>query len=249
MTQKEPTNGPAWRVRALCEESLGRFQDAIASYTSAIEFMFDDAAELRHKRALCYIRVDRVHGAIEYYNELWRIQRKSNGAFLSLLYLISGEKLLAQQIIDEMIEKLSPASTLAEKLNIVDTCRLPGATKDQLEKSLSFVQEALMDQKSSDRGKLLEGLVLYRLGRYDEALGSLSKPISQLSRAGEIERFFLRAMTHQKLGETAQAKDWFEKANALIDDELASSGDFAPIIRQTNKALQKEATELVNGGA
>ena len=75
------------------------------------------------------------------------------------------------------------------------------------------------------------GAVLYRAGRFDEALARLdeaeslqTKPDSKANSSPAYTWFFL-AMTHYRLGNVDEARNWYDKAAAWTSEVLVSGGE------------------------
>lgn len=75
------------------------------------------------------------------------------------------------------------------------------------------------------------GAVLYRAGRFDEALAKLNEadelqgePDAQASSSAAYTWFFL-AMTHYRLGNFDKARQWYDKAAAWTSDVLAPASE------------------------
>ena len=92
------------------------------------------------------------------------------------------------------------------------------------------------------------GAVLFRAGRYNEAIKHLQVAYEALpNRRDSLARTsYLLAMTHQRLGHTTEARMLFERANEEADKEL--SDQVQPPrwdLRLTLKLFKEEAAELI----
>jgi tetratricopeptide (TPR) repeat protein len=61
------------------------------------------------------------------------------------------------------------------------------------------------------------GVVLYRLGQYQEAIDCLEKNSKSDGEFFAFDGYFI-AMAYQRLGNSATARDWFERSNAWAKD-------------------------------
>jgi tetratricopeptide (TPR) repeat protein len=61
------------------------------------------------------------------------------------------------------------------------------------------------------------GVVQYRLGQYQEAIDCLEKNSKSDGEFFAFDGYFI-AMAYQRLGNSATARDWFERSNAWAKD-------------------------------
>jgi serine/threonine protein kinase/tetratricopeptide (TPR) repeat protein len=62
------------------------------------------------------------------------------------------------------------------------------------------------------------GAALYRAGRFDEAIARLNQAVSMHPKGGTAGDWFFLAMTHAQLGDTATARQWYDKAARWMDE-------------------------------
>lgn len=88
------------------------------------------------------------------------------------------------------------------------------------------------------------GVVQYRNGLFNEAVGTLKKSLA--AGHGQFDAFdlYFLAMAHAKLGETAKARDFFERA---VKWHEARRETLAPQYRQELDEFRSEATDLLGG--
>jgi serine/threonine protein kinase/WD40 repeat protein len=66
------------------------------------------------------------------------------------------------------------------------------------------------------------GVVLYRVGQYDEAIRCLEPNVKLSGRLAAFDLYFL-AMSHHRLGQPAKAREYFDRANASANAETGLS--------------------------
>jgi serine/threonine protein kinase/WD40 repeat protein/tetratricopeptide (TPR) repeat protein len=84
------------------------------------------------------------------------------------------------------------------------------------------------------------GVVLYRLGEYQEAARCLDANAQRSGRYAAFDLYFL-AMCTQRLGNPAKAREYFDRANAFTEGESGLS----PVHRQELTAFRAEANEVL----
>ncbi len=121
-----------------------------------------------------------------------------------------------------MLEHFDKAENPAIARAIADTCAAcaPEAVPD-LERPVRLAERALASNpKNWDLVEVLGG-TLYRAGRYEEALARLeeSARLSQ-DQQGSVWGCLFRAMAHDRLGHTDEARRWLDQAVGWIEREV-----------------------------
>ena len=103
-------------------------------------------------------------------------------------------------------------------------------------------------------GPVLHAAVLYRLGRYREAIARMDETLRAYPPAGAdrpnegtVIDWLFRAMAHQQLGEAAEARRWLDRALARID-QMERDGSLPWPYRLECNLLRREAEGLIQGG-
>jgi tetratricopeptide (TPR) repeat protein len=97
------------------------------------------------------------------------------------------------------------------------------------------------------------GAVLYRAGRFKEAAKRLTEAEAAFqhtpsTRSTIVYNWLFQAMTHQRLGRSAEAASWLEKAVRAIDEPAPESAQDPAANwnrRLTLQLLRREAEELL----
>ncbi|MCI0465077.1 MAG: protein kinase [Gemmataceae bacterium] len=99
------------------------------------------------------------------------------------------------------------------------------------------------------------GGALYRTGRYQEAIEKLrpTVPGSRNAAHHNCWKWLFRAMAHQRLGQTEEAKAWLDKAVRFLDTD-AQDAARGPLLQRvtwhtalTSELLRREAEALMSG--
>ena len=86
----------------------------------------------------------------------------------------------------------------------------PGAVPDPLRPVL-LARKSVADARSYAALNTL-GILLYRAGRYEEAVRTLQEAVRLGSEGGSAFDFFFLGMAHQRLGHVQEARQWLERA-------------------------------------
>ena len=91
------------------------------------------------------------------------------------------------------------------------------------------------------------GAVLFRAGRFNDALEHLNKAakLQDYKRSSPAYGWYFLAMTHHKLGHQAEAKQWFDKAVECTDNVLDENSAVRWNRRLTLELLRSEAEDLL----
>src|SRR5262249_25106086 len=123
-------------------------------------------------------------------------------------------------------------------------CLAPGAASDY--KSLVAMAQRAVQESPTPLGRAYclntLGAILYRAGRYQEALDSLKEGLAQQKSDGIPHDWVFLAMAHHRLGNAAEARRWLDKLRAYQPAANASSNDFwngleIPLFRQEVEEL------------
>jgi tetratricopeptide (TPR) repeat protein len=132
--------------------------------------------------------------------------------------------------------------------DVVESCVLtPDAVADR--EALVRLAESHLAQHLGDRGRVgnealrLLGAALYRAGRFEEAIRRLDESDRARDDAGDPKAFAFLALTHHRLGHSAEAKRWLDKLVAYRPKEGADLFWDEVEIR----ILRREAESLILG--
>jgi tetratricopeptide (TPR) repeat protein len=119
----------------------------------------------------------------------------------------------------------------------------PDAVAD-LARAVQLAKKAVALEPDADNLNTL-GAVLYRAGRFEDAVRRLYESIGNSDNVGECADWLFLAMAHHKLGHAAEAQQCLAKATAWIDKEGGAQSWRDRVELQT---LRREAETLMGGG-
>jgi serine/threonine protein kinase/WD40 repeat protein len=116
----------------------------------------------------------------------------------------------------------------------------PPVQQAAAEAALSLAQKAVSLDPHYFNFQNTLGVALYRLGRYEESIRCLEPNVKLSGQYAAFDLYFL-AMSHQRLGHSAEAHEYFEQANASAKAETGLS----PGHRQELAAFRAEAERVL----
>jgi tetratricopeptide (TPR) repeat protein len=130
---------------------------------------------------------------------------------------------------------------------------LPAALPD-IRAAVSLAEQAVALDRAYGRLNTL-GSLLYRAGRYEDAIRSIDEGIKLHGKGGMGWDWLFLAMAHHRLGRQDEARKWLDKAVAWTKDVDAGKiqESYIGAKLQWNYRLElqmftREAEELINGG-
>ena len=132
------------------------------------------------------------------------------------------------------------------------TCVLaPDDARDWATASV-LADQAVQSDPQSARNLNTLGAVLYRAGRFNEALAHLSEAAARIQEPSEASNmspaytWYFLAMAHAKVGHEEQARQYLDKANAWTEKVLDDDENLPPWNRRaTLELFRKEAGSLL----
>jgi tetratricopeptide (TPR) repeat protein len=236
-----------------------------AGYVQALpDGTVDDPAELLHNRAFVQAQEGHYPEAIAYYSQAVQAAPDDlrNYYQLALACLGAGRLEAYRQAVARM-----RAQSGAEDPGLVPA-RIPGtyalgpqAVVDYAP-IIAMAEEAIR-RNPADPGRLSAlralGAVLYRAGRHSEALqrlaeaqAGLERLVSSLKSSSRAYAAYFQAMAHQRLGQPAEARQWFERARGwrqAFRSAVPATKPIAWIRRLPLDLLQREAADRLGAAA
>jgi tetratricopeptide (TPR) repeat protein len=134
---------------------------------------------------------------------------------------------------------------------VAEICSLGPEAVTNLPKVVALAEVAESDNPSSAWRHRVHGTVLYRAGRFEEAIQHLTEAM-RLSAREPTEIWYFVAMTHYRLGHAEEAKWWLDNASAWADkalgeDETPAGPHLEWRRRLLTKLYRAEAEALIKG--
>jgi len=235
----EPPAGVADLQRGIENLQKGRYEQAIADFTKALEFM-PGTAEAYAGRARSLAKLKRYDRALADYTKLIELDPRSPAAYVS-----RGDIFLDLKRYDEALQDYSKAIEWAPgyarayiaRCNvyeakglhdraIADCSRALELSPDsdigyflraQAYAAKGMKQEAAADCERAARSYIDNGLAMARAGRYDEALSRFDHA-SRLDSKYRPEAYLNRGVAYEKKGENLKAVNDYSEAVRLKPD-------------------------------
>ena len=172
-------------------------------------------------------------------------------------YLVALLRLAEQDVqgyrkaCEAMLEKFAESEAADDLHWVAWACVLTPDSVDDYSRPIELAERAVTANPDNIRYGLGLGAMLYRAGNFDEALEALNRSDKSKasSRTSPAYGWYFLAMTHHKLGDESQAKEWFDKAVTRAETELdETQDDRAPVAwnrRLTLELLRQEAEKLL----
>ena len=243
------TAAGAYVARALLYAAFGQPEKALADFNKAIE-LEPKNADVWAGRAHFSLQQAKWDPAIADLSKAVELKPEQTNLWYqrALARVPAGGAEDYRKDCAEMLQRFGQTEKPADAHWVAWTCALaPDATKDW-PKSVALAERAVKSNPKSITYLNTLGAVLYRAGRWKDALAPLSEaaaPVKQPSEAimsSPAYTWFFLAMAHHRLGHHEEAKKWLDKAVREADQGTA---DLPWNRRLTLKLLREEAEALL----
>jgi tetratricopeptide (TPR) repeat protein len=166
----------------------------------------------------------------------------------ALFRLVRGDHAAYSDGCRQIVRTLDAVEIIPSMANdIAWTCALgPGALQDY-SRAIELAKAAVAQSASGGRLNTL-GAILYRAGKFDEAIRQLERAIEVHGAGGTTVDALFSAMAHHKLGHADQAKHWLRIGTAAEAVEVGQPvvvSDMSWIGRLENEILRRESRALI----
>jgi serine/threonine protein kinase/tetratricopeptide (TPR) repeat protein/WD40 repeat protein len=206
-----PQSYPIRMNKGLCLMRLGRVEEAVPDFTAAARARPEDYRP-RYVRALAYKQLGRYAEAANDFTAV--LVRFSEDAELyeerAACYAALGDK--ARESADRAAAaKWLPRSARCLNHRAWELVTGPPGKRDP-QKGLELIRKAVELEPDEPTYQNTLGVALYRNSRWTEAIAALEKSLALSKGQWDAFDLFFLAMCHAKLGDTAKAKDCFDRA-------------------------------------
>jgi serine/threonine protein kinase/Flp pilus assembly protein TadD len=155
----------------------------------------------------------------------------------SCLYVRCADIAGYRRLAGRMNERFGHSQNVSEIAVLAHVWTLAAQPESELSRvrQLAQLRMELSDVINHDPGyrafsTYLLGLAYYRVGAYDKATALLEQAARGKQTAWSVYNFLVLAMAHQRLMHVAEARQWFGKAQRLIEQEAGQTpkGSFTP---------------------
>ncbi len=169
----------------------------------------------------------------------------SVGQRRALVYLAIGDKTGYGHACSDLLQRFSSKADNVGSILTVRFCLLcPDAGPEPSQ--LVGIEEKAIANRLLNR---IDGSVLYRAGRFEEALQELNKSSAAQSGDDAYKGWLLLAMAHQRLGHAAEARQWLDKTIQWAEKKKTDPEPLNWTQRLQLQLLLREAQELIDGKA
>ena len=202
-------------------QNAEKYEEAIKAYQT-----YADNSQMTEMAAMnlaqCYDEIGKWEEAIRFYQEALSInpeQKDANGK-IAAIYKRQGDKKGSVPL----VRKALPYETKQIELQPENAYhyRVRGIIYKiigDLESALKDAEKAIQLDKKNPYGLNLKGRILYYMGKYQQALFFYKKSIANLKnpKADGWAMYTNAAESCQKMGDFAQAEEWYRKGIALFE--------------------------------
>ena len=171
---------------------------------------------------------------------------------LAMSRLILGDHAGYREACRRLLERSSAGEpSFKTANNLAWSCALGPGALDDYEPAIRLARSASESRPEINRLNTL-GTVLYRAGRFEEALGPLTRSVAIHGAGGTPYDALILAMSHRRLGHFDEARTWLRRASAPGPVGMRKPDALGPsswIPRVELEILRREAASLIGPGA
>jgi WD40 repeat protein/tetratricopeptide (TPR) repeat protein len=246
----KPESSDLWLRRGQARAQLGQWKEAVADYSRAVELKTADR-NIWSLRGRAYAELGQWAEAAGDLDRAAGIDRDNPQAWQRhALALLASNNLGQYRPLCVNMSKRFRGSTNPQALyTLARTCVLAPDALTDLRPLIQALEREGSDSALEAGRRLALGALLYRSGKFEEAAGLFQQALKSPGDGGlAVARFFL-AMTHQRLGQTDEAKKQLEAAVQWLDQanrkKPGEAGSLSWDRRLELQLLRKEAAGLI----
>jgi tetratricopeptide (TPR) repeat protein len=213
-----PQSPPAHQLVGCALRSQGKLSEAIQEYCLALKYQ-PDYAGAHHELGRTLSMQGKLVEAIEEYRLALKYQPEDAWTHFDLGGALQAQGKLAEAMKEfRLAIKYQPDHAPAHN-NLAWV--LATAVDPRLRQPLEAVRTAQRAvELAPQEGYIWKtlGVALYRSGKPQKAIEALNKSV-ELKKGGDPFDYFFLGMAHQDLGDRAQARQWYDKAMAGMDNK------------------------------
>ena len=248
-----PNDWWLWADRGDVYLGLEQYEKAIADFTRAIELKHDAPHAWRRRGDAC-AQLGRWDAASTSYS--WAVALEPDNAFFWYSYALAslgaGDVEGYRQRCAAMVKRFSQTKDPDAAHWVAWTCVLAPRAVADLAKAVRLAEQAVSSKPDEDAYVGTLGAVLYRAGRFDDAIQRLEGLSAGWEKAGKTPTrtspayaWFLLAMAHHRLGHADEARAYLERAVKRTEEELGAKPPASWNRRLTLRLLRREAEALL----
>ena len=217
----DPKFGEAWLNRGEARAQQGRWEDAIADYTEDLK-LNDRYSTAWRLRGIARAELRQWEDAVaDFAQALERVPtNRRELSNLAVANLGRGDLPAYRQVCVSMYERLSYSKEPSDWNSVSWVCALSANNVIEPARLLSLMDRALKAQPKTYALLNTRGAVLYRAGRFEEAIRQLKEAIAVHGKGGSFEDWVFLAMAEFRLGRADDARKSLNGALKLHDQRL-----------------------------
>jgi tetratricopeptide (TPR) repeat protein len=242
---------PPLEGRALALERLGRLDQADADLSQAIR-IGGGGWRIFHQRGLIRARKELWNEAADDFTAAIDLTAEAPDVWhdLALAQLACGRYALYQGTCKALLNRFNQAEDLPTTRSLIETCILAHGALDDPTPVLKLAKRITMAQPERHDELSLMGAVLYRAGRFSEALICFDKAIAAHSSKpkGTVRDWLYMAMVQYRLGHYTEAKKcWTEagKFDHIVEEWARQATQDTPMGALEASLLRDEVKSLI----
>jgi tetratricopeptide (TPR) repeat protein len=224
VTRREPVGAPAWNLLGICQGKLKRWDQALEALEKAVR-LEPKVAEYWYNRGSVHVERGEWQQAAEDFAACLKQEAATaehfRGATVLALYRHDQTEAakIAQQARARFIKSDGPEviGPLAGLLGL-----LPGSSQE-LESIWQRLTKLPAEQSQPSNVRLVEGLLLYRLGRHEAAVQALQQSVRSEVAGTRIRALLVLALAKHALNQPTEAAQHLQQAETLLATAKAAA--------------------------
>jgi tetratricopeptide (TPR) repeat protein len=212
-----PAETSLYARRGDARAGLGQWDKVVADYTMAIER--SSAVPLLARRAEAFSRLGRWRDAISDYTKSIAESPDDISLHINRLYchLHAGDLTGYRKDCTELFDHFSGKTDAQTANNLVWACALIPDALDDFPRTVKLAERAVSDSPSDYIRLNTLGAILYRAGRYPEAVRRLEEAMQVHGQGGTALDWLFLGMAVYRMGRTEEASQWLKKSYQWIE--------------------------------
>jgi tetratricopeptide (TPR) repeat protein len=233
--------------RGLAHANKGDHAKALADYNESLR--------LDPKYALAYSNRGNVHAELQQWDkaladfsrsmELGGDQSASVWTRAALARLARADRAGYRRYCAELMTRHGKTENVTAANNLAWCCALAPEAIADLKPAVQLAEQAVTKAPTNHAYRNTYGSILYRAGRYQEAVKELTTALEIHGKGGTPADWLFLAMAQHRLGRTEEAKQWLDKAVQSMQQVKPASWN----ARMEMQILRQEAEALCNAKA
>jgi WD40 repeat protein/tetratricopeptide (TPR) repeat protein len=246
----DPKYRNAWAHRGEARSRLGRWADAVADYTEALKLQDSGAATWR-LRGAARAELGEWDQAVADFKEA--VERAPTGtrelSSLAVAHLGRGDLAAYRRACVSMSERLGPTDRPGNWNSLSWVCSLAAGDTVEPDRLVRLMDRAVKAEPNTYAFLNTRGAVLYRAGRFQDAIDQLQEAVKLQGAGGAFEDWVFLALARSRLGQAGQAREALKRALVLYDEGLQPTqpgrrpADWSTRVEW--RQLRKEAEQLL----